>query len=94
MKNKILVIYVGVSGICAEDIQSFVNKVTNKIMPKTFKGEIIIIPTNSTTSRIECINPKYITKPELIWEHTKMINKIQEELQHQLGQLKKQNNNE
>jgi len=92
METKILVIYVGVQGIRAEDIQDFVNKVTDKIIPKTFEGEIIIIPTNSPNTKIECINPKYIIEPELIREHTEMMNKLQEELQHQLNQLKKGNN--
>jgi hypothetical protein len=93
MENKILVIYVGVQGIRSEDIQYFIEKITKKIMPTTFEGEILVIPTQSPDTRIECINPKYITDTELIREHTEMIKKLQEELQHQLNQLK-QNNNE
>ena len=92
METKILVIYVGVQGIRAEDIQDFVNRVTNKIIPKTFDGEIIIIPIQSPNTRIECINPKYISDADLIKEHTEMMNKLQEELQHQLNQLKQENN--
>ncbi len=93
MENKILVIYIGVQGIRSEDIQYFTEKITKKIMPSTFEGEILVIPTQSPDTRIECINPKYITDTELIREHTEMMKKLQEELQHQLNQLK-QNNNE
>ena len=92
MENKILVIYVGVSGIRLEDIDTYINKVMNKIMPQTFEGEIIIIPIQSSDTKIECINPKYITDAELIVEHTEMMKKLQEALQNQLEQLKQENN--
>ena len=92
MENKILVIYVGVSGIRLEDIDTYINKVINKIMPQTFEGEIIIIPIQSSDTKIECVNPKYITDAELIIEHTEMMKKLQEALQNQLEQLKQENN--
>lgn len=92
MENKILVIYVGVAGIRLEDIDTYINKVTDKIMPQTFEGEIIIIPIQSSDTKIECINPKYITDAELIVEHTEMMKKLQEALQNQLEQLKQENN--
>ena len=88
MESKILVIYVGVQGIRSEDIQEFVHKLSNKLAPTNFEGEIIVIPTQSPDTRIECINPKYITDDVLIKEHTEMIKKLQEELQNQLEQLK------
>jgi hypothetical protein len=93
MENKIIVIYVGVAGIRSEDIESFVRKISQRISPSTIDGEIIIIPTQSQDTRIECINPKYITDGDLIIEHTEMMKKLQEQLQYQLEQLK-QNNNE
>ena len=88
IENKILVIYIGVSGIRSEDIETFTNKISKKITPTTFKGEIIIIPIQSQNTRIECINPKFITNKNLIKEHTEMIIKLQKELQNQLEQLK------
>jgi hypothetical protein len=88
MKNKIYVLYVGISGIREEDIKSYVHKVAEKITPTSVEGEIIIIPTQSPYTKIECINPVYITKKELIIEHTKKMNNLQEELQHQLDILK------
>ena len=93
MENKILVIYIGVQGIRSEDIETFVQRVTKRVIPSTFEGEIIIIPIQSSDTKIECINPKYITDTELIREHTEMMNKLQEELKSQLDQLK-QNSNE
>jgi len=91
-ENKIIVIYVGVAGIRSEDIDNYVHKVGAKISPTTVQGEIIFIPTQSQDTRIECINPKYITDAELIKEHTAMMNKLQNELQVQLDILKKKNN--
>ena len=91
-ENKLLVIYVGVQGVRMEDIEHFVKSITTRISPETIKGEIIVIPTQSTDTRIECINPKYITDVELITAHTEMMKKLKEELQHQLVQLKQENN--
>ena len=92
MESKILVAYVGVAGIRSEDIDSFVHKVVAKIIPTTFEGEIIILPIQSPNTRIECINPKYITDKELIAEHTKLMNELQYALQHQLDILKEDKN--
>lgn len=86
--NKILVIYIGVQGIRTEDIEYFTTKIAKKIVPSTFKGEIIVLPIQSSDTRIECINPKYITDVELIKEHTNIMENLQKELQHQLKQLK------
>jgi hypothetical protein len=88
MENKILVIYVGVAGVRSEDIDDFVHKVTKKITPSVFEGEIIIIPIQSIDTKIECVNPKYVTDKDLIKEHTEMMKNLNEELQNQLDQLK------
>ena len=91
MKTKIFVIYVGVAGVRSEDIPSFVTNVTKKIISSTFEGEIISIPVQASNIKIECINPKYITDSELIFEHTEKMKKLQESLQYQLEQLKLKN---
>jgi len=88
MEIKILVIYVGVMGIRSEDIDTFVNKVSKKIIPETFQGEIIIIPVQSLDTKIECINPKYITESELIRENTELIKELQNNLKYQAELLK------
>ena len=95
MEVKILVIYIGIGGIRSEDVDTYMKKVTEKITPRTFEGEIIVLPTQllvAPDTRIECINPKYITKVELIREHTEMIKKLHDELDVQLNILKQKNN--
>lgn len=89
---KILVIYVGVAGLRSIDIRDFIQEISNRISPKTMEGEIILIPTQSLDTRIECINPKYITDEKLIQEHTELMKNLKSELQHQLDQLKQDNN--
>lgn len=91
MENKILVLYIGVQGIRSEDIEDFTKKVSKKIMPSTFEGEIIVIPTHSQDTRIECINPTYITDDELIKRNNQLIHDINFELHHQLELLKIEN---
>jgi len=92
METKILVLYIGVQGIRGEDIPDFVRKITERLAPSSIEGEIIAIPTQSSETRIECINPKYVTDAALIKEHTEMMKKLQENLQNQLEQLKKEDN--
>ena len=92
MDSKIIVIYIGIAGVRSEDNNNYIQKITKKITPSTFEGEIIIIPTQSIDTKIECINPKYITETELIQQHTEMIKKLQNELQIQLDILKQKNN--
>jgi hypothetical protein len=95
MEVKILVIYIGIGGIRSEDVDTYMKKVTKKITPSTFEGEIIVLPTQlllAPDTRIECINPIYITDAELIKQHTEIIKKLQDELQIQLNILKQKNN--
>jgi hypothetical protein len=91
---KILVIYIGVAGIRSEDIADFTRKVATKIIPDTFRGEVIILPVQSLDTRIECINPQYITDADLIKEHTDMMEKLQVALHEQLELLKNEKTNE
>jgi len=91
MEAKILVMYIGIAGIRSEDIDTYVRKVTEKIMPITFEGEIIILPVQCVDSKIECINPKYITDNDLIAEHTQLMNNLKHELKVQLDILKDKN---
>lgn len=92
MDNLILVVYVGVAGIRSEDISGFTRKVAEKIIPDTFRGEVIVLPVQQADTRIECINPQYITDAVLIKEHTEMMTKLQEALQQQLEILKESKN--
>lgn len=90
MEHKILVVYVGISGIRTEDVDTFIHHVTSKIIPTTFEGEIIIIPAQQLDTRIVCINPKYITEPELIQEHTELMKELQDALHEQLKIIKEE----
>lgn len=90
METKILVIYVGVAGIRSEDIDTYVHKVASKILPTTFQGESIVIPIQSYDTRVECINPKYITDENAIRENTEMLKKLREQLLHQAELIKKE----
>lgn len=85
---KLLVIYIGVAGIRSEDIEEFVKRVTRRITPSTFNSEVIVIPVQSSDTRVECINPVYITEKELIEKHSKLMGELHEELEHQIVLLK------
>ena len=78
---KIFVIYLGVKEIDDKFISQYCTKVSEKIIPKTVEGEFIVIPLRDTMdTRIECINPRYVTDKELIAEHTKLLQKLQADL--------------
>jgi N-formylglutamate amidohydrolase len=92
MDAKIFVIYVGVAGLRTEDIPDYVQKVAGKITPQSFDGEVILIPVQLYDTRIVCINPEYITEPELVEKHRTMMKELHEALQNQLEQLKAKSN--
>ena len=92
MENKIIVIYIGVAGVRIEDIDSYVHQVTKKIVPSSVQAEFITIPVQSYDTRIECINPKYITEEELIVKHTALMNELAVELEHQIKQVRDEEN--
>lgn len=89
--NSIFVAYIGIQNVRSEDIDYYMHAVLERIKPESFEGEIIGIPIQSIDNRIECINPKYITNEDLISEHTKLINKLNEQLRHQSELLKTKN---
>ena len=91
METKILVLYVGIAGIRSEDVPTYTEKIANKILPKNFIGEMIVIPVQSPYTSIDCINPKYVTDENLIIEHTEKMKKLQHELNVQLEILRKNN---
>lgn len=88
---KILVLYVGVQGVRAEDIHAVTREVAKAVIPSTFRGEVIVLPVQSQDTRIECINPEYITDADLVNEHTEMMKNLNKNLQNQLEQLKQDN---
>ena len=99
MENKndklILVFYVGVAGLQIEDVGVYMNGIANKLTPKSFDGEVIFLPTlSSYDTRVECINPEYITDTELIKENHKILSELKYELTNQLNIIKNNSNGE
>ena len=95
MKEKILVIYVGIAGMRSEDVPDYVEKIAKRIVPSTFVGEVLVLPTQTLPvmeARIDCINPVYVTETELIQQHTEKMKKLQEELQNQLDLINNDKN--
>jgi len=89
MDNLILVYYIGTALISEDDIGQYVQAIMDKIKTDSkIVGEIIVIPTKQIDSRIECINPKYITEDELLRDHRLKMDQLQEYLKHYIDELK------
>jgi hypothetical protein len=86
----ILVYYINVSGFSNEqDMVAYVQKVMQNVSSKhPSVGEIICIPSEDEPTRIECINPKYITEPELIRQHRLLMDELHENLNYEINEQK------
>jgi hypothetical protein len=84
MENNVYVIYIGIAGIRSEDIDLYVREITKRIIPQSVKGEFITIPIQSYNTRIECINPTYITNDELLTKHRALMETLHVELEDQI----------
>jgi hypothetical protein len=91
-ENKILVLYINVVHVPSDEISTYCREVAKKIIPDTFQGEIIILPVLSSETRVDCINPKYITDEKLVQEHTELIKKLNIALRSQLEILNENKN--
>jgi hypothetical protein len=84
-ENKIFVFYIGIlnqnNELISNKIDEYVNEVSNRITPSNIDGEIIVIPTFSQNTKIECINPEYITDQELIIKHQNLIKILNENIE-------------
>jgi hypothetical protein len=88
----ILVYYIDVRTINYDDVGSYIKQIMEKVTIKMpIIGEIIAIPIYGET-RIECINPKYITEKELIREHRLKLDKLHEMLDNYI--MQKENEDE
>jgi len=89
MDNLILVYYIGTAFFPEDKIEQYVSLILDRVKSESkFVGEIIVIPTKQVDTRIECINPKYITDAELIKEHRLKMDELQEYLNHYINELK------
>ena len=74
----ILVYYIDVRHLNDEEVPYFMKRVMKNIrLESSDIGEIIALPVKNA-SKVECINPKYITEPELIREHRLKIDELHE----------------
>jgi hypothetical protein len=83
-QKSIYVVYVGIGNLEDDDIEEIVSKTASKVAPifSDMNCEVIVLPSRLTIdSRIECINPQYITNEALLKKH-----KFQMEILH--GNLK------
>ena len=89
MRDKLtIVLYIGVGHIRSADINDYLNSVAARVVPNIENAEVIVIPVDGVNTRVECINPKYITDQELIQKHTNLMYEINNELQKQLNLIK------
>ncbi len=89
MEDKlILVYYISINHINVDDIPEYMKGVMNRIGATsiTENSEVIAIPVYGET-KIECINPKYITDSGLIKQHERTMSKLHEKLKNQMEQL-------
>lgn len=88
--QPIYVTYVGIGNLTdKEDIEGIMKQAYKSINPvlTNQKGEMIFIPIRGDNSRIECINPVYITNDDLIRENRLKMDELHEHLDAHLKTL-------
>ena len=93
MEDKlILVYYISISHVKLGDVPEYMTQVMNKIAAITISGnsEVIALPVYGET-KVECINPKYITDGDLIKKHERTMSELHEKLKNQMDQLEEIN---
>lgn len=82
--NKIYIIYIGIldinTGKAIPNIEEYILDFVEHIPSDLFDGQTIYLSSYEHNTRIECINPKYITDQKLINEHQEKLKKLNEEL--------------
>jgi len=86
-EEKIYVIYIGVLDIKTNkvipEIEEYILNFVENIPSDLFDGKTIYLPAYEYNTRIECINPMYITDQELINKHQEQLKKLDNELNNQ-----------
>lgn len=93
MENNrlILVYYISTLGLDdPSEIEEYFQQLKKRISSESISedSEIIFIPIKGET-RIECINPKYITNDDLIKKHERSMSILHEHLDYQIKQISK-----
>jgi hypothetical protein len=82
--RRMLVFYIGVANMDNRQIEEYVKDVQNRFFTEEFvkrnNCEIFLIPTRETNSKIECINPVYITDEKLIAEHEALLSELNDSI--------------
>jgi hypothetical protein len=78
-KELLLVFYIDVRQVAEDEIGEFMHGVGKQL--KVENGFYLPIMGES---RVECINPKYITDNELIKKHERLMAELHEHLKNQL----------
>ena len=88
-KDKlILVYYISITHVDIDAVEEFMNRVMKKISANSVSEdtEIIAIPIYGET-KIDCINPKYITDSDLIKKHERTMSELHEKLKNQIEDI-------
>jgi hypothetical protein len=81
--RHVYVIYIGIGNATnEEEIEKVIMKAyeATKNVITTQMGEVIYLPTRDVSSRIECINPQYITRDDLLKKHDILMSELHEHL--------------
>lgn len=89
--KEVYVFYVSVDGLDAHEQEEYIYKQSKRIYDenKSIGENSIFIPILGET-RVECINPVYITDTELIKKNERLLSELNEHLGNQLNQIKEQ----
>lgn len=99
-EKKTYVFYLGIGSIGSIDeynlnLKDYIETIKKsflKIMGEDFNDNFIIIPTNGIENKLECINPLYITKTDLIKKHENIMKKLHNDLNNELNDIKEKKN--
>ena len=84
MENSkhIFVFYIDVRLVNPDEIPELMSKIGEKLKPEIV-SDSIFVPIMGET-KVECINPVYITDSELIKKHERLMAELHEHLENQL----------
>jgi hypothetical protein len=87
--KKLLVMYLSIAGMNQDQVPEYVAVVSEKVLTDEIKENYIsiVVPVLSET-RIECIDPTYITDQELIKKNERLMAELHEKFLEQLEMYK------
>jgi len=80
IKNKlILVFYINIGGLSISNAASYVQKVQQQFESQNFTDLVqYFIPVRDAETRIECLNPQFITNKKIIDDFQKTLKRVDE----------------